>query len=50
MNIECMLPSNTNDTVKLGEEEIPSTNTFKYLGSMFAAEGVTKGDCKNRVL
>ena len=24
--------------LKLGEEEIPCTNTFKYLGSIFAAE------------
>ena len=50
MNIECMLPSNTNDTVQLGKEEISPTNTFKYHGSMFAAEGGAKGDCKNRVL
>ena len=32
-------PSNINDAVKLGEEEIPCTNTFKYIGSIFAAEG-----------
>ena len=44
-----MPPSNTNDAVKLGEEEIPCTNTFKYLGSIFAAEGGTEADCKNRV-
>ena len=44
-----MPPSNTNDAVKLGEEEIPCTNTFKYIGSIFAAEGGTEADCKNRV-
>ena len=44
---EYMPPSNTNDAVKLGEEEIPST--YKYLGSIFAAEGGTETDCKNRV-
>ena len=42
-----MPPSNTNDAVKLGEEEIPST--YKYLGSIFVAEGGTETDCKNRV-
>ena len=46
---EYMPSSNTNDAVKLGEEEIPCTNTFKYLGSIFAAEGGTEADCKNRV-
>ena len=35
---EYMPPSNTNYAVKLGEENIPCTNTFKYLGSIFAAE------------
>ena len=46
---EYMPLSNTNDAVKLGEEEIPCTNTFKYLGSIVAAEGRTEADCKNRV-
>ena len=42
-----MPPSNTNDTVKVSEEEIPSTNTFNFFGSVFLAEGRTEGDCKN---
>ena len=37
------------DTVKLGGEEIKTVTTFKYLGSMFDAEGGTTTDCKNRV-
>ena len=45
-----MPPSNTNYAVKLAEEEIPCTNTFKNRGSIFAAEGGrTEADCKNRV-
>ena len=28
--------------LKLGEEEIPCTNTFKYIGSIFAAGGGTE--------
>ena len=39
----------TNYTVELGEEEIPSANTSNYIDSIFAAEGGTEGDCKNRV-
>ena len=46
---EYVPPSNTNDAVKLGEEEIPCTNKFKYLGSIFAAEGGTEANCKKRV-
>ena len=42
-----MPPSNTNYTVKVSEEEIPSTNTFNLFGSIFLAEGRTEGDCKN---
>ena len=44
-----MPPSNDDVRLKLGEEEIPCTNTFKYIGSIFAAEGGTEADCKNRV-
>ena len=44
-----MPPSNTNDAAKMGEEDIPCTNTFKYLSSIFVAEGGTEADCKNRV-
>ena len=35
--------------VKLGEEEIKNVTTFKYLGSMFDAEGGSTTYCKNRV-
>ena len=44
-----MPPSSTNDIVMLGEEEIPSTNTTKYLGTISAAQRRTEGNCKNRV-
>ena len=44
-----MPPSNDAVGLKLGQEEIPCTNTFKYLGSIFAANGGTEADCKNRV-
>ena len=37
-NTEYMPPSNTNYTVKVSEEEIPSTNKFNFLGSIFPAE------------
>ncbi len=42
-----MPTSNTDDAVKFGEE-IPSTDTFQYLGSVLADESGI-GDCKNRV-
>ena len=41
--------SSCHDNVKLGGEEIKTVTTFKYLGSMFDAEGGTTTDCKNRV-
>ena len=44
-----MSTSNTVDIVKLGEEEMPSINAFKYHGSIFAAERGTEGDFKNIV-
>ena len=30
-----------NETVTLGDETLPSKNTLQYIGSIFAAEGVT---------
>ena len=42
-------PSSCHDKVKLGGEEIKNVTTFKYLGSMFDAEGGTTTDCENRV-
>ena len=47
---EYLPPSSCHDSkVKLGEEEIKNVTTFKYLGSMFDAEGGSTTDCKNRV-
>ena len=46
---EYLPPSSCHDKVKLGGEEIKNVTTFKYLGSMFDAEGGTTTDCKNRV-
>ena len=46
---EYMSTSNTDDIVKLGEEEMPSINAFKYRGSIFAAERGTEGDFENIV-
>ena len=46
---EYLPPSSCHDNVKLGGEEIKTVTTFKYLGSMFGAEGGTTTDCKNRV-
>ena len=41
--------SSCHDKVKRGGEEINNVTTFKYLGSMFDAEGGTTTDFKNRV-
>ena len=47
---EYLPPSSCHDSkVKLGEEEIKNVTTFKYLGSIFDAEGGSTTDCKNRV-
>ena len=46
---EYLPPSSCHDKVKLGGEEIKNVTTFKYLGSMFDAEGGTTTDCKKRV-
>ena len=46
---EYLPPPSCRDKVKLGGEEIKNVTTFKYLGSMFDAEGGTTTDCKNRV-
>ena len=35
--------------VELGGEEIRNVTTFKYIGSIFDAEGGTTTDCTNRV-
>ena len=41
-----MPPSNKKDTVKFGEEEIPSTNNFQYMCYIFASEiARTEFDC-----
>ena len=41
--------SSCHDKVKLGGEEIKNVTTFRYLVSMFEAEGGTTTNCKNRV-
>ena len=47
---EYLPPSSSQDsTVKLGGEEINNVTTFKYIGSMFDAEGGSTTYCKNRV-
>ena len=46
---EYLLPSTCHDKVKLGGEEINNVTTFKYIESMFDAEGGTTTYCKNRV-
>ena len=46
---EYLPTSSCHDTVKLGGEEIKTVTTFKYIGSMFDAEGATTTYCKNRV-
>ena len=47
---EYLRPSSCHDSkVTLGGEEINNVTTFKYLGSMFDAEGGSTIDCKNRV-
>ena len=45
------LPSSScpGSKVELGGEEIKNVTTFKYIGSMFDAEGGPTTDCKNRV-
>ena len=48
-NFPSRLVATCHDKVKLGGEEIKNVTTFKYLGSMFDAEGGTTTDCKNRV-
>ena len=48
---EYLPPSFCQDSkVKLGGEAIKNVTTFKYLGSMFDAEGGSTTDCKNIVL
>ena len=46
---EYLPPYSCHDKVKLGGKEIKNVTTFKYIGSMFDAEGGTTTDCKNRV-
>ena len=46
---EYLPPSSCHDKVKLDGEEIKNVTTFKYIGSMFDAEGGTTTDCKKRV-
>ena len=46
---EYLPPSSSHHKVKLGGEEIKNVTTFKYLWSMFDAEGGTTINCKNRV-
>ena len=48
-NTEYLPPPSCHDKVKLGGEDIKNVTTFKYIGSMFDAEGGTTTDCKNRV-
>ena len=45
---EYLPPSSCHDTIKLGGEEIKNVTTFKYIGSMFDAEGETIQIAKNR--
>ena len=46
---EYLPPSSCHDSkVKLGEEEIKNVTTFKYLGSIFDAEGGSTTDCKKQ--
>ena len=48
--IEYLPPSSCHDsTVKPGGEDINNVTTFKYIGSMFDAEGRSTIYCKNRV-
>ena len=44
-----MPPSNTDYTVRLGEEEISLRNMFKYVGSFFATDRGADGNYNNRV-
>ena len=37
------------DNIKLGDGPIQTVKAFKYLGSMFAAEGGSETDVNNRV-
>ena len=46
---EYLPPSSCHDSkVKVGEEEIKNVTVFKYLGSMFDAEGGSNTDCKKQ--
>ena len=48
---EYLPPSSCHDsTVKLGGEGVKIVTTFKYLGSMFDAEGASTTDCKKQSL
>ena len=48
-NTEYLPPSSCqNSKVKLGGDDIKNVTTFKYLGSVFDAEGGITTDCKNR--
>ena len=46
---EYLPQSSCHDKIKLGADEIKNVTTFKYIGSMFDAEGGTTTGCKNRV-
>ena len=47
---EYLPPFSCHDSeVKLGGGEIKNVTTFKYLRSMFDAEGASTTNCKNRV-
>ena len=48
-NTEYLPPFSCHDQVKRGGEELKNVTTFKYIGSMFDAEGGSTTDCKNRV-
>ena len=46
------LPSPTNDTettVKIGDAELPTVTSFKYLGSIFTSEEGSQADVNNRI-
>ncbi len=48
--IEYLSPSSCHDSkAKFGGEDVKNVTTFKYIGSMFDAEGGSTTYCKNRV-
>ena len=46
---EYLAPLASECRLTLDNQELPTVSKFKYLGSIFDAEGVVETDCKNRV-